>query len=54
MLGKYRVLRPIASGAQGGNWQTVCREKGGNKTMASSERPEMSGDEGVSEKNRSE
>ena len=33
-------------GAQGGNWQTVCWEKGGNKRKASNERPEMSGDEG--------
>lgn len=35
-----------SGGAQGGNWQTVCREKGENKRVASSEGPEMSGDEG--------
>lgn len=35
-----------SEGAQGGNWQTVCQEKGENKRMALSERPEMSGDEG--------
>ena len=45
MLRKVRGLRSMASGsggAQGGNWQTVCVVKGGNKRMASSERPEIS------------
>ena len=30
-----------SGGAQGGNWQTVCREKGEHKRVASSERSEM-------------